>query len=287
MFNDSRGLAPRASGVVSAVLGGLLFMLVCAFILLMAVSTINAARIIQNTDVAHVLMETGMSNATVDLINSLPFVENRVDIYDVDEFIRNEVVSQEISRALEGYLAAFAEGNFDHHITQYEVLHIARNLEPELSYMFGHSMSESDYEILTRILEDVVDFRILSIDSFVDAVGMDLTIPQFVASGNFLILVGVLCVIILILMVLHHRRRLSDAFKNAGGPILLAGVTCFLLGFVISSYTQLLGGFLYRISTLLSGPISIIMTYSLYATLLGIALLIVHLIFIATRPRQI
>ena len=289
MKNDSGGHPPRtrANGVVSAALGGLLFVLVCAFILLLAVSSINTARIIQNTDVAGVLVETGMSNMTVDIINSLPFVENRVDIYDLDEFIRNEAVSQEISRALEGYLVAFAEGNFEHHITQYEVLDIARNLEPELSHMFGREMSEADYEHLTRVLDEVVDFGILSIDNFVDAVDADFTIPQFAISGNLLILVGILCIITVLLMVLHHRRRLADVFKNAGVPILVAGGVCFLLGFVISSYTQMFGAAFQRISALLSGPISLLMTYSLYAAGLGIVLLIVNLVFRATRPRRL
>ncbi|MCL2221372.1 MAG: hypothetical protein FWC20_04570 [Oscillospiraceae bacterium] len=286
MHSNSRDFAPRANGFVSAVLGGLLFVLVCIFILLLAVDAINTAAFIQNTDVARVLVETGVSNELVDQLNRLPFIESRIDIYDVDEFIRNEVVAQEISRALGGYLAAFADGNLEHHITQGEVLRIARNLGPELGYMFDHEMTEADHERLARVLDEAVDFRGLTIGNLVDEVGVDLRIPQFAASGNLLILVGILCIVTLLLMILHHRRRFSDVFKNAGGPTLLAGLVCFLLGFILSSYTQMFGAVFYRISVLLSGPLSLIMTYSLYAIGTGIVMLIIHLVFRATRPSR-
>jgi len=285
MRNNSRRHVPRANGFVSVILGLLMLILVCVFLLLLAVRSISTARVIQDTDIAWVLEETGVSNEIVDQINRLPFVEDRVDIRDVDAFIRNDVVSREISRALGGYLAAFAEGDLSHHITQGEVLYIVRNLEPELNNMFGHQMTEADHERLSRALDDAVDFRRLSIGNLMDEADVDLTIPQFAASGNLLILVGILCIVTLLLMVLHHRRTLSDVLKNAGVPIMLAGLVCFLLGFVISSYTQMFGALFHRISSLLSAPIGLFITYSLYAAGIGAALVIVHMVMRATRPR--
>ena len=286
MFNNSRGPAIRANGFLSAILGGLLFVLVCIFILLLTVRNINAAGVIQNTDIAGVLVETGMSGEIVNQLNALPFVEGRIDIYDVDAFIRNEVVSQEISRALGDYLSAFADGNLDHHITQSDVLRITRNIEPELSHMFDHEMTDADHERLSRALDEAVDFSELTIGNLLDEVELDLRIPQIAIAGNLIFLVGILCLVTVLLMVLHHRRSISDVLKNAGIPILLSGILCFLLGVIVSSYTQMFGAVFYRMSGLLSGPISLIITYGLYAAGLGAVLIIAFVVCRVTRPRN-
>jgi len=288
MRNRNSDRALRANGFVTAVLSILMFILVSIFILLLAVRTITAASVIQNTDIAWVLEETGVSNQIVDQINDLPFVETNIDVRDVDEFIRNDVVSREISRVMGGYLDALAQGNLDHHITQDDILRIARNVEPELNEMFGHEMTEVDHERLSRALDEAVDLGSLSIGNFVEEAGIDidLAIPQLAVSLNVLILVGALCIVTFLLMVLHHRRLISDSLSNAGFPMILSGLLCFVNGFILQSYAQMFGPTFYRISSaILGGPISLIMTYGLYAAGLGIVLIITRLIIRATRPR--
>lgn len=293
MHNDSRERtqpaesARPANSFISTLLGFLMFVLVCVFILLLAIRTVDTARLIQNTDIAGVLQEEGMSNLIVDQINRLPFVETVVDINDVDEFIRNETVSQEIGRVLENYLEAFAEGDLDHHITQNEVMYIVRSLEPELSDMLNFEMTDADYEYLSSVLDAVLDFSEFSIGNIADQTNVNLAIPQIAISGNLIIIVGILCVAILLLMVLHHRRSPSDVFKSAGVPIMFSGVMCFLLGFIVRSSTHMLGVVFHRISVLLSGTVSSVLTFSLYAAGLGAAFVVIHIILRATRARQV
>ena len=286
MNDNSDTNSPHANGFISAILGFLMLIFVSVFVVLLTVRTIDPVEAIQNVDVTRLLEDAGMSYMAVDVVNRLPFVENYVDLSDIDKFMRNETVSHEIGRVMDGYLAAFAEGDLDHHITQDEVLNIVRNLSPELSYLFGHEMSSADYDLITEILDEAVDLSGFSVGNMLSDINIDAEIPQFFMSGNLLIVVGVLCLLTVFLMILHHRKRFSDVFKNAGFPILLSGIICFMLGFIATSFTQVLDVILYGMSALLQDPLSLFMTYSLYTAALGLALVIIFIICRATRPLE-
>jgi hypothetical protein len=260
----------RANGFLSVILSILLFLFSCVFIILLVLRFENAAVIIRNTDILEILDDTEISYYIVHQLNGLPFNDSELDFSDVEEFIRSDAVSNEIGDVVDRYARALARGDFDYHLTTDDILDISKNLEPELQDLFDHHMTEADHEHFARTLDDIVDFEGFSVGGVIDEIGIDGAIPFISVSHYLLWGVGILCVVLLLLIFLHHRGRFADAFKNAGIPIMLSGFVFLAVWLVFDVYPQMFGDTVYNLARFTGGLTYLIMRYGITLAVAGI-----------------
>jgi len=256
----------------------------CTFIVLFVLRSANVANIIRNTDITWVLEETGVSDEIVDRLNELPFLDTELDISDVEEFIKNSAVSDEIGSIADGYIKAFAEGNLDHHLTSADVIGIARSLEPEFSDLFDYNVTEEQYEEIARALDDIVDFQELSVGNIMDEMDID-PAPYIFISSYLLWGVGVLCVVFLLIIYLRRWRNMPDALRAVGTPIALTGLISFAAGMWLGSFPGSPGNALYIASKFLGGPAHLIMQHGIAFIAVGVLIILTSFIVSAIFPK--
>ena len=261
---------PRANAFLSGLLGVMTFIFMCVFIPLLALRPANVGSMVRNTDVVSVLEETGASNEIVDAINDLTFIETDIDVRDVEEFLQRPAVSNEIGKIVDDYAGAFARGDLDHYLTTDDVVDIVRNLEPEFQDVIDRPMTDADYRELAEALDGMVDFRELRTGRILKEIEVEVPVPVLTISPYLVWGVGILCAATVLLIFIHHRRWIADAFRAAGIPILLSGILFALIGMVLGAYPQLLDNLLKGMSRLISGPAFLIMQHGLATAALGL-----------------
>jgi len=256
---------------------------ISVFIVLSVPRSAIAASVVRNADVVGILEGVGVDEHSyyfINQLNGLHFHDTEVSIDDVDEFIRSPAVSDEIGAVLGGFAWAFANGNLDYHISRDDVIDAAKNIEPELSSLFDHQMTEDDFDNFALMLDDVLDFETLTVGGILDEleandVHLDLTLPQVIISPFLLIGVGVICVVLLAFIIIRGRYKLTSAVITAGIPVVLAGLVCFLLGSYIASSPESLGESISRIARYLDGPAHIMADYGLIVAIGGIVIIVI------------
>jgi hypothetical protein len=262
-----------------------MFLLSCAFAVLLTLRSGNIGSIIRNIEIAEILDGTEYSYYLVHQINGLPFHDAQVSIYDIEEFIKSDAVSREIGGVMDGYLRAFAQGDLDYYLTADEIIRISRSLEPEFNDLFDHRMTEADHERLARTIDDIVDFRGLRVGDIIDDIGIDIdtyidtTILYLLVSSYLLWGVGFLCVLTLGLIFLHHRRRVADAFRFAGIPIMLSGLLYLITGVVLGSYQELPGDALHSFAGLTGGLADLVIRHGVVFAAAGLLSVIISFFF--------
>jgi len=231
----------RANIFLSIILSVLMFILTCVFIILLVMRVGNVAAVIRNTEIAEILYGTELSHYIQYQLYSLPFNETWFELSDVEGFIRSDAVSNEIGNVAGAYVDAIIRGDLDYHLTTGDIVLIMQNLEPELSHLFEHQLTQADYEHLAVILDDIIDFKGFSVGYVIEEVGIDIKLIRLAVSPFLLWGAGILCAITLLFTFLLHWRRIPDALLFTGFPIMLSGLVCFAAGVISAFYPHLLG----------------------------------------------
>jgi len=273
---------------LSVLLCLLAIIFLCIFNVLLIFRSANVAHFIRHTDITGIIGDTDFSYYIVHQFNGLHFHDEELDFNDVEAFIKNEAVSDEIGGVVDGYLKAFAEGDLDYYITTDEVVVIARNLEPEFRELFDHQMTEEDFEYLARTLDDVIDFEGMSVGGIIYDldIDIDMTIPRLLVTPYLLWGVGLLCALILLTIILLRRKKIDSALLAAGIPVLLAGGIIFAGGIYIAGLPESSGDSLYFLSKVIDGPVLLFNRHGIVTAAAGAIIILISFIFKFIAPKR-
>lgn len=256
-----------------------------AFAILLVIRSANIGSVVRHVDVPGVLGEIEVSYYLINQINGLNFHDTWVDYHDVGDFITSDAVADEIGNILTGYATAFVAGNLDHHLTSDDIVNIARNLEPELYELFDHRLTEENLEHLARTLDDVVDLSSFTVADIIDEVDFNLTVPLLLLSSQLLWGAGILSALLLLVIFLLRKRKMSDAFLAIGIPVLLAGLLSFAIGLFLNSFPESLSATLHTITGFFAEHIMLAMRYGLTITAVGAVISLVGFVAKSIAPK--
>jgi len=283
--NDYR----RPNALLMALLNLCTVFSMCVFMSLLVVRTANVPHIIRETNFVEILEIVAVGEHSyyiVDQINALPFHNVHINLYDIDTFVRTEAVSNEIGALLGLYAAAFADGDLDYHITSHDVVDMTRNMDPELQWLFGHTMTDADRYALAERLDDIVDFSSLSVAGLMYDFDVGMTIPRALLSSSLLWAVGLISASFLLIIFLLHVRSIPDATLAIGLPIVFSGLIMFGIAMLIGFIPSLFGHTIQVILSFLDGPVQLITQYGLRFATVGIIIVVGSLILkLFTRRR--
>jgi len=243
--------------------------------------TANIPHIIQQTDFVGILDSVAVGEHSyyiVDQLNALPFHGVRINLYDVDHFIRTDTVSHEIGNIINEYAREFSAGNLDHHLTTDDVINASRNLEPEFNEFFGHQMTDADREMLAMRLDDIIDFSSLSVSGIMYDLDVGMTVPRAILSSSLSWVVGLISALFLLLIFLIRIRSIPNAILATGVPIVIAGCIVYAIGLFIGAVPAMFGSTIQNILSFLNGPVQLITRYGLNFIIIGVVVIAVALV---------
>ena len=271
----------RVSILITILLSILLFLFTCAFIVLLVLRAGNSARILRNIDITGLFDETDLAYYIEYQLHGLPFNNNEIWFYKVEYLLMSEAATDEIGGVIERYSRALARGDLDYYLTDDDILGILHNLEPELNILFEHQMTEADYEHFVSTLDDILDFRGLTVDGiFVDLedFGINTTIPRLLLSSFLLWVAGILFTAALFVIFMYNRKRIAYAFLIAGIPVILSGLIYLTIGVIFSYYMELLSDALYSLTRFTDGLAYLFMWHGIVFAVLGLLSVVAYII---------
>jgi len=255
---------------------------------LLVLRSFGVGHIIRNTDILGILEDFSTGEHAyyiIDQVNSLTFNETEITLYDIEEFIKRETVTDELERIVGGYATALMLGNFGHHITVDDVITSARNIEPELYDFFDHRMTEDDFYRLAHTLDDILDFDSLSLEGIMMDFDMEMSpLPLILLSPVFLWVVGLLSAGFLLMLFLLRKRNIAAAILSTGIPVALAGLISLAAGTLVGARLGDEGeGLIGGLSRFLEDPIHLYTQLGLITVAIGVTIVIVSLVVKITR----
>jgi len=258
-------------------------MFISVFTALLLLRADNAATIIRNTDISEIIADTEIAYYLVNQLNNLSFHETDIDLQDIESFLHNEAVSNEIGGVLSDYARALNNNDMGFHLTTGDILVIVENLEPELSDLFDHHMTEEDNILLARTLDDILDFEGLTVGGIIYDVGIDTTVPRLLLSPYLLWGTGILVFITLSFIVIHNLNSIPSAFMQSGIPITISDFLYLITCVIFSDFPGLLSGRLHTLSRYVVGAMHLVIRYGIVITAVGVTFIVIYLIM---RNRQ-
>jgi len=255
-----------------------MFVLSFVLIALLILRPGNASGVIKNTDISGILKDTDIAYYMEHQLNGLPFNETQIDLYDIEDFIKTDAVTNEIVGVINRYSRALTNRNLDYFLTAYEIFEISSNLGPEFYDLFGHHMTETDYRLFAAVLDDILDFGGLSAGDIIDELNIGTVIPYLILTSYLLWGVILLFAAAIIVIYLRNREMYSNVFLIAGIPVLLSGLIYLTSGILLGSFPEVLGGRLYSYARVAAGAVNIIITLSIIFTALGVLSIVVYCI---------
>jgi len=268
----------------------------CAFIVLLALRAVNILPgIIQHTDFLGMLEQSEEGEHAyyiTDQINGLPFSNTEVTLEDLDALIKSDAVSEEISVIADGYVRAFGRGDLDHHVTADDIAAAARNIKPELNDFFDHQMTESDIKQMAHTLDDIIDFKSMTLGGLMEDFDIEpeeIQLPFFVTSSIPLWIAGLISAIILFLIFLIRSGNVAGASLAVGIPVALAGLFMFAGSLYFSAYPEVFGETVYhyfeQYSAYIDGPVNKTTQYGFAFSAAGVLIIVIS--FMIRRFLQI
>lgn len=273
--------------VISVLLGMLLFVCVCVFIVLILLRSVNITDIVQSIDVTTILEETGIYEEIIDEVNEILQEKLDISVQDIEDFVKRDSISGEIEDFIGGYMQAITEGNMGYYVSADDIIDIARRVAPDVSEQFNYELTEQDFEAITKILEEDIELARLSIGSIMDEVNVDVSTVFIVFSIYLPLAVCTLCVILLFNIFMLHRKTIANAFLTASIPIALSGFVFVIAGLLIGQFLVFLSAALRNIIKFAGGfaqPILISGVVCLAAGILLLAAFIVIKVRAEKRP---
>jgi len=265
--------------VVSVLLSVLMFILVCFFIIMMLTSVSNALLILNNAEITELLENTEFAYYFVTQLNSLPFNDYTIVLSDIEDFLKLETVSDEIGRVLNNYVSAINRNDLDYHLTTRNMLGIIQNLEMEVNRMFGLYMTTEEQILLARTLDDVLDFRGMTVSGILYDVGIGIMVPRLLLSPYSPWIAITLMALTMSLILLIKIKTIPDAFLLSGIPIALSGFLFLLTGLIFGPFQEILTGSLRTLSRLIGIIMDQVIRYGIIFTAIGAALIVAYLVF--------
>jgi len=268
----------RPNKFVSVVMYLITTVFIFIFILLMVLHTAGVGNVIRNTDILYYLEDfavDGHDYYIVDQFNNMPFNNNEISLVDIEDFIKQEAVTNGINSIVEGYAQAFALGNLEHHVTVDDVFDIASNLNEEISEFFNHQMTEDDLEYLAERLDDLLDFNSMTIDGIMEDFDMDMSVPLLLLSPALRWLIGTLCVFLSIAIFAVRKKNIPNAACATGIAPLAAGIISFAGGLYFDTISKSPESTFHRFESFLEEPITKIMQYGFIFTAIGLLIIII------------
>jgi len=260
----------------------------CAFIGLLVLRTLGVGHIIRNTDIIYYMEDALVDEHTyyiVDQVNNLPFNNNEVTLEDVEDFIKNEAVSNEIGSIVDGYANAFIMGNHDHHVTTDDIVEMARNLEPEFRDFFDHRMTDSDFDQLAMTLDDILDFDSLTVNGLMEDFDVDLSIPLILISPTLLWSVGILCLLLLATIYVIRKGNPADASLAVGIALTISGLIAFVGGVFVGANPGVLGETAERYYWYLEEPAHQVSQFGFAFAAVGALIIIISIMYSKVAQR--
>jgi hypothetical protein len=268
--------------LLTVVLSVLAVLGICLFIVSLVARSFGVGFIIRNTDVLGLLEDfsTGEhSYYIVDQVNNLPFSETEVTLYDIEEFIKLESVTNEIDRIINSYATAMMLGNLNHHVTVDDIIISARNIESELHDFFDHHMTEDDFSRLAQTLDDILDFNSLTLEGLLQDFDIDMSpLPLMLLSPVFLWVVGLLSTGILIVLFIIHKKNIAGAIQSVGIPVSLSGLVTYAAGAFVGSRFEIADGEPIGLTHFLEEPVHLLIQLGLITAAIGVVIVIVSLV---------
>jgi len=284
----------KPNKLLTVILGILATFFLCFLIVLAVLHSMSIAPIVQD-----VIQEIPIAGLIEDFdynnefyvwyqVNGLSFNERRISYYDIEMFVKNETVSEEIGLVLDGYFRALAAGNLDHHITTDDVIGIAKNIRPELNEFFDHQMTDEDIERLAITMDDILDFNAMSIGGLLEDFDIELPVPRFLISTGLVFVVAVICLILLAIIVLLRRYNLPDGFTAAGIPVVLSGLIMFVSGLWLDAFSGSLSRSVHPLAVHLGDPAGYMMQYGFVFAGSGVLIIVISIMIGKLKtPRNI
>jgi len=273
--------------IVGILLSILLFFLSCIFAVLMLLRPGNAGVIIQNTHFIWAFNETELSHYFLYQLNGLYFHEAEIDIFTLGDFIQSDAVSKEIRGVVLKYTRAFTSGNHEYAITVEEAYDIVVRLEPELYKLFDHHMTESDYRHFAQTLDDILDFRSLSVEAIIEDLHLVALIPYLHLFFWLVWIVGLLWCALVFFVFWYHRRGKFIAFLYAGIPVLLTGLTILTIWLRFDVLRESLTSLsVYRLTMLGAGVLYLLKWYGFSFAIVGALAVAAYFVLKIIAKRQ-
>jgi len=262
---------------------------ICAFIVLLVLRTVNILPgVIQNTDFLGMLEQSDEGEHSyyiTDQINGLPFSNTEVTLQDIDDLIKTDAVSGEISVIADGYVRALGRGDLDHHVTADDIVAAARNIKPELNEFFDHEMTEEDFEHMAHALDDIMDFNSLTLGGLMEDFEIDreeLNLPFFIMSPIPLMIAGLVSAIFMFLIFLVRSGNIANASLAVGVPIALAGLFTYAGAMYFNASPEAFGETVQHYAEqyfrYLDGPVHKMAEYAFAFAAVGVLIIIVSFI---------
>jgi len=255
---------------IGVLLSILMFFLSCIFTVLMILRPGNIGVIVRKMDFVWAVNQTEFSHYFLYQLNGLYFHEAEVDIFTLADFVQSEAFSKQLQKIVLKYSRAFTSGKHDYTITTDEVYDIMVRLEPEFNELFDHQMTESDFRHFAQTLDDIFDFRSLSVEAIIEDMHLVAFIPYLHLFFYLVWIVGLLWCALLLFIFWYHRRGIFPAFLCAGIPVLLSGLTFLTLWFKFDFYRDSLTDVtIYRITKAGAGVLYLFKLYGIGFTVAG------------------
>jgi len=267
-----------ADGVIAATLCIVLFASTCVFSALLLLRADFLPLIIRDIDITEVLEDTEIAYYIVNQLNSLPFNDTEVDMSDLQEFIQTEAVSNELGNVFSEYARALGVNDLEFHLTTNDVLRIVQNLEPEIHDLFDHRMTETDYLILTRTLDDILDFEGMKVSGIIYDAEIDIVVPRLLFSPLLLWGVGILILVTGCILVLVNSKSIPRAFLLFGITTMISGFLYLMTGVIFSTYPDLLSGTLRTLSRLTGAMMHFVIRCGIVLTAIGATSIVAYLV---------
>lgn len=274
--NQNNTPIPHGGGAAKAVLTFLIcviaLLLISIFTFFAVMRPDNAETFVDLTNISRVLEETGVYRDISSVLEQFPehIPDSPVSPAQIEEFIRRDNVSGEISEIVGGFLYAFSRGDLDHHITSDDLVAMARQLAPDIESQFGYAMTEQHFTIIQDTLDDI-NMDMLSVARVYEETDLNPNVVSAVFSIYPLLITGTLSVIALLFIFIINIRRISRAVSAVGFTFIFAGIIFFPLGLILLMSPQVLGDVFYIAARLFGGPAT-------FLALFGVAYLVVGIV---------
>ena len=281
----------KPSVILSAIFGICAILGICLFTVLLVLRSFGVGHVIRNTDILGILEDFSTGEHAyyiIDQVNGLPFSETEVTLYDIEEFIKREHVTDELERLVGGYATALMFGNLSHHVTVDDIIIAARNIEPELHDFFDHRMTDDDFYRLAQTLDDILDFDSLSLEGIIMDLDMEMSpLPLILLSPVFLWVVGLLSAGFLLVLFLQRKSNIAAAFLSIGIPVTLSGAISFGTATYIVTQLGVEESTLARFSRFLEEPVQLLSQLGLIVAAVGMAVMIISLVVRLARQGDV
>jgi|GEM_PF-3073455 len=283
---ENRPLTVGAIGkmLLSILLSLLLLAMLSAVIGLVIVRPKNLVKAVTKADIAVIVEEMGLSEDFVDSINEL--ARDRFDVDDLESFLKRASVREEIGKVMERYFAALEKGDFDYYLTTKEIVSFLKAIAADVREEFDVRLTDVNYNYLLDTT-DKNDLKAYSLGNMFDDIDLALFVPGVAFSVYPLVIVCILSAMLVLNLLLLHRKKIRAAFLYIGIPTMLVGLSFMVMGSLFSPTIGILkSGVAYQVVKMVAGLLGTAFTLGLIFFAIGVALVALCIVIAMVRKNK-